>query len=348
LNYIRIYENIIDRAENQNRVRIKGGQIYEKHHIIPKSVGGLNYKGNLVLLTPKEHYICHRLLVEIYKNTQFSDKMYYAMWCMINGSGNQKRHSTSSRIYDKLRNEIILSKKIERFDNRKPILQYDLSGNFIKRYGSIKEASMFVGVNRRCIENSVRKKSKTGSGFIWRYESDGFNLKVDPIINNTSGRKKGGIAWNKGLKFSVGCNNKKKVYQYNLDGFLIKEWDCISKASNELKINRSAIENCCLGKSKSSNGFIWRYYKNDKINEIKIEKSGRKKGSIPWNKGGKNLIRCIRGNRSIVQYSLSGQKIKKWDCALIASYELGLDKSGIHHCASGVKKSYGGYIWKYE
>lgn len=28
---------------------------YEKHHILPRCLGGKNYNSNLVLLTPKEH-----------------------------------------------------------------------------------------------------------------------------------------------------------------------------------------------------------------------------------------------------------------------------------------------------
>jgi len=345
MNYIRIYENIINHAENQNRVKVKNDKIYENHHIIPKSIGGSNNKGNLVLLTPKEHYICHRLLVEIYKKTPFSVKMYYAMWCMINGSGNQTRYSPSSRIYEKLRNEIIVSKSVERFDNRKPVLQYDLFGVFIKKFWSVKEASVETGINRNCIESSCRKESKTGSGFIWKYECDGFELKIKPISNKISGRKKGGIPWNKGLKSKLGCNtSNKKVYQYDLNGNLLKEWGCITLASNELNINRGGIENCSLGKTKSSGGFIWRYYKSDKIDEIKIKKSGRKKGGIPWNKGKEPLIRCIKGNKCVTQYLLSGEKIKKWGCVLIASHELKISKFGIHNCALGKRKTYKGYI----
>lgn len=284
MNYVRIYENIINKAQNQNRVKVKGGKIYEKHHIIPKSTGGLNYKGNIVLLTPKEHYICHRLLVEIYKNTPFHNKMYYAMWCMINGSGNQKRYSPSSRIYDRLRNEFIKNKPFNIINNRKPVLQFDIYGNFIKRYESVKEASNDTGINRKCIENSSRKRSKTASKFVWRYECDVTDLKIDPVINKISGRKKGGIPWNKGLKYPKGCgNSQKKVYQYDLKGNLLKEWECINLASDKLNINRSAIENCSLGKTKSSGGFIWRYYRCDKIEEIVFEKPGRKKGSTPWN-----------------------------------------------------------------
>jgi len=49
----------------------------------------------------------------------------------------------------------------------------------------------------------------------------------------------------------------------------------------------SGIENCALGKSKSSGGYIWKYISEiiyDVVSPLIIEKSGRKKGSIPWNK----------------------------------------------------------------
>jgi hypothetical protein len=37
----------------------------EKHHIIPKSLGGSNKKDNLALLTAREHFICHLLLTKM-------------------------------------------------------------------------------------------------------------------------------------------------------------------------------------------------------------------------------------------------------------------------------------------
>ena len=55
----------------------------------------------------------------------------------------------------------------------------------------------------------------------------------------------------------------KKVSQYDMNGNLIKIWDYIGQASKELGINRIGITNCCRGKSKSSGGFIWKYYKED-------------------------------------------------------------------------------------
>ena len=55
------YTVLIEKANKQNRS--KKLDYYESHHIIPKSLGGSNDHNNLVLLTPREHYIAHLLLI---------------------------------------------------------------------------------------------------------------------------------------------------------------------------------------------------------------------------------------------------------------------------------------------
>lgn len=61
MNYKRIYDNIVSRGKG----RILEGYS-ERHHIIPKCMGGTNESSNLVDLTAEEHYLCHQLLVKIY------------------------------------------------------------------------------------------------------------------------------------------------------------------------------------------------------------------------------------------------------------------------------------------
>ena len=61
MNYKKIYNALIERG----KTRILEGYS-EKHHIIPKCLGGNDNKENLVALTPEEHYIAHLLLVKIY------------------------------------------------------------------------------------------------------------------------------------------------------------------------------------------------------------------------------------------------------------------------------------------
>ena len=75
------YYQIIDSA----RVRIKNNaEYYERHHIIPKSLGGSNDPINLVYLTAREHFICHLLLTKMVTG-KMKKSMDYAAWNMING-----------------------------------------------------------------------------------------------------------------------------------------------------------------------------------------------------------------------------------------------------------------------
>ena len=64
MNYKKLYDQIIENAKNRNIIENK---YYEEHHIIPKCLNGTNDDNNLVKLTLREHYVCHKLLAEIYK-----------------------------------------------------------------------------------------------------------------------------------------------------------------------------------------------------------------------------------------------------------------------------------------
>ena len=105
MNYKRIYDAIITNAKLQDRNKQEG--YYENHHILPKSLGGLDVEENLVLLTPKEHYIAHLLLVEIYPN---NNKMIYALWCMSHVEfknpyvdSTERQYKVGSRQYARIR-----------------------------------------------------------------------------------------------------------------------------------------------------------------------------------------------------------------------------------------------------
>jgi len=61
MNYQKIYNSLIERGKNRKI------EFYtERHHIIPRCMGGLDNIDNLVDLTPEEHYLAHQLLVKIY------------------------------------------------------------------------------------------------------------------------------------------------------------------------------------------------------------------------------------------------------------------------------------------
>lgn len=100
--YTSIYYRIIDRAIN----RKLSPELYkERHHIIPKSLGGNDDRHNLVYLTGREHLICHLLLVKMTTNKDKAS-MIAAAWSMANlENDNQTRKKLNSRQYETLREQ---------------------------------------------------------------------------------------------------------------------------------------------------------------------------------------------------------------------------------------------------
>ncbi len=88
MNYLMIYEKLINRAKDRS---IDG--YTEKHHIIPKCIGGTNDPSNLVKLTPEEHYLAHLLLIKIHPSIR---GLLYAVK-MMSGQGNNKSYGWIKR-----------------------------------------------------------------------------------------------------------------------------------------------------------------------------------------------------------------------------------------------------------
>ncbi len=76
----------------------------EKHHIVPKSLGGNNRKDNLVRLTAREHFICHWLLTKMVTDTAVH-KMQLALSKMCQVSGNQQRIRITGRKFELIRKQ---------------------------------------------------------------------------------------------------------------------------------------------------------------------------------------------------------------------------------------------------
>ena len=89
MNYQKIYDSIITRAQKRP---ILEGEYTERHHILPKSLGGSNRKANIVRLYPREHFVCHVLLHKLH-----GGKMTYTLYMM------SKRKQYNSKSYETAR-----------------------------------------------------------------------------------------------------------------------------------------------------------------------------------------------------------------------------------------------------
>lgn len=124
----------------------------------------------------------------------------------------------------------------------KPVVQYDIDGNFVKEYLSIQQAQRETGHSH--IWDCINGKRKTAGGYQWKYMND--CNKVKPVVYEKSGKP---------------C---KSVNQYDINMILIKTWGNITEAAKALNLYNSNIINVCNNRQKTSGGFIWRYNDDSK------------------------------------------------------------------------------------
>ena len=105
--YTKTYYKIITKARSETR------ECYtEKHHIVPKSMGGDDKSTNIVKLTAREHFICHWLLTKMVEGNHIG-KMIKALHFMRTGSKKfkEERYSTkiTSRVFASLKGKYVVS-----------------------------------------------------------------------------------------------------------------------------------------------------------------------------------------------------------------------------------------------
>jgi hypothetical protein len=123
----------------------------------------------------------------------------------------------------------------------RPILQYDLEGNFIKEWASGKQFAESNGLSGGTfITACLKGRAKTAYKSLWRYKTLNYPHKISPAV----------------LEYE-----KMKITQYSIDGEFIKEWDSILEAAKTLNIRQQNIVNNLKGRSKSAYNFIWEYKK---------------------------------------------------------------------------------------
>lgn len=92
MNHKMQYELLIKKAQNREKLV---DAYYEKHHIVPKSLGGSNKNENLVCLTGREHFVAHMLLAKIH-----GGGMWQAAKMMKQARGGIQERYVNSRLYE--------------------------------------------------------------------------------------------------------------------------------------------------------------------------------------------------------------------------------------------------------
>lgn len=132
--------------------------------------------------------------------------------------------------------------------NNKPVLQYDLEGNFMKEWFSVVEPKNLLKINH--ITANLKNRQNQSGGFVWRYKtSQDIPQKIEVNLRSKL---------------------KRTIIQYTKDKQFIREWDHIKQASDELGIGD--LNSCLIGRTKTAGGFIWKYKEEqDQINEVNLD-----------------------------------------------------------------------------
>ena len=131
------------------------------------------------------------------------------------------------------------------------------------------------------------------------------------------------------------CPNSKRICQINLNGELIRIWDCATDASNELGINQTSISMVCKGRRKTAGGFVWVHEKDYDLN-----KNYSRTPQIKDRGKGTNPVLLLSENNDIIKefYSINN-----------ASAELGMSVEGVRKiCNHKIKKPRCNLIYKSE
>lgn len=95
MNYLKIYDSIIINCKN----RYLNESIYcEKHHVLPKCLGGNDAADNIVKVTAKEHFVLHHLLAVGYQKLAEVDVNYTARAMKLSAAFNRMcTHNSDER-----------------------------------------------------------------------------------------------------------------------------------------------------------------------------------------------------------------------------------------------------------
>lgn len=172
--YTRWYFSIIASAKQRS---ISVGYM-EKHHIIPKALGGNNNIANIVNLSAKEHFIVHHLLTKMLADSNLQGKMWSAFFLMHLGHAHRV---TYARTYELAKKQMSIHKSVITRGENNPFYgkthntttKQKMSSSWNKEALRNHDTSLytFYNVNHgeyRCTRNELCKQFNLHQKDVWK------------------------------------------------------------------------------------------------------------------------------------------------------------------------------------
>lgn len=186
----------------------------------------------------------------------------------------------------------------------KTAYQFTLDGEFIKEWNSITEASTVYKCSSTCIGRAILDKTPS-LGFLW---GDTNNIDVS--------------------EFKIGAN-KNKVYLYDINGNLVKEFDSQAGCSKFLKIKAEYVKAHIVNKTLCHDLYYISNVKADNFKNIIKHKV--------------DVFTTNTTPRRVGKFDLTGNLIYEFNTVREAKK----DTVGAPMVLTGRRKTAGGFVFKY-
>jgi hypothetical protein len=115
----------------------------------------------------------------------------------------------------------------------KSVVCYSPEGKRVREFVSLEEGAIFAGIHKSTVCAALNKRTKLAGGYRWAYENEEVDL--------------------------TSMKNISPVTMYDLHGNVIKEYDKLSEAADELDMWFTTIVDCCKRKHETAGGYRWAY-----------------------------------------------------------------------------------------
>ncbi len=198
------------------------------------------------------------------------------------------------------------------------VYQYDLDGNFVAEYENISAASFFMKEKAQSLYFCLNGKYNFSRGFFWSFN---YHIKLSNEILNKIRKSK---------SYKTLILNNCKIYQYDLDGNFVAEYDNINVVSNDV-IVRMNIKRILEGRYKTSDSYIWKTQFFKKLPKEILNLHHRT-----------NKI-------EVYVYDINGNFIKKFNNLKDVSDEFKINRGTVSNLLNGIRqKQYKNYIFRRE
>lgn len=179
--------------------------------------------------------------------------------------------------------------------HNKKVYAYNDSGEYIGEWDSISDYAKKHDVTLGTVQRAIKNRNKSAGNYVSLEKVDKFEIITKKRIRN------------------------RKIYQYDLDGNFIQEFENSTVLRSILKENYRNLHSR-INSQESCAGYLWSFEKVDKM---------------------KPVVKTMK--KKIAQYDLEGNLVKIWD-----SYrECEKEYSGLRRVLKGLCNHTKGFVFKY-